>query len=66
MRQLELKGKIEEVVQLNFKENLKQYELNAKIDAILDNIETAIIADNGNPRITTLVKVGVIDFYNIY
>ena len=56
-RQLELKGKAEkEVVQLNFKGNQKQYELNAKVDAVLDAIETANLADNGNPRITTLVN----------
>jgi hypothetical protein len=35
-KQLELKGKTEkEIVQLNYKGNQKQYELNAKTDAIL-------------------------------
>ena len=56
-RQLELKGKADkEVVQLNFKGNQMQYELNAKVDAMLNAIETANLADNDNPRITTLVK----------
>ena len=35
-KQLELKGKTEkEIVQLNYKGNQKQHELNAKTDAIL-------------------------------
>ena len=56
-RQIELKGKTEkEVVQLNFKGNQKQYELNAKVDAILEGIETANGSSNSNPRISTLVK----------
>ena len=56
-RQLELKDKAEkEVVQLNFKGNQKQYKLNTKVDVMLDAIETANLADNGNPRITTLVN----------
>ena len=40
-KQLELKGKTEkEVVQLNYKGNQKQYKLNAKTEAILDDQES--------------------------
>ena len=53
-RQFELKRRAEkEVVQLNFKGSQKQYELNAKVDAMLDAIETANLTDNANPRIAT-------------
>jgi hypothetical protein len=56
-KQLELKGKTEkEVVQLNYKGNQKQYELNAKTDAILDEIEKANSAGSAIPRIAALVQ----------
>lgn len=56
-KQIELKGKTEkEVVQLNYKGNQKQYELNAKIDSILEEIEKSNSRDGQNSRISTLVK----------
>ena len=55
-QQLELKSKTEkEVVQLNYKGNQKQYELNAKLDAILDAVAKANNAENARQRIAALV-----------
>ena len=55
-QQLELKSKIQkEVVQLNYKGNQKQYELNAKLDAILDAVAKANNAENARQRIAALV-----------
>ena len=55
-KQLEQKGKMEkEVVQLNYKGNQKQYEMNANIEGIIDDISRENDRDNKNPRITALV-----------
>ena len=55
-KQIEQRGKTEkEVVQLNYKGNQKQYEMNATIEGILNDISRENDRDNKNPRITTLV-----------
>ena len=55
-KQLEQKGKMEkEVMQLNYKGNQKQYEINANIEGIIDDISRENDRDNKNPRITALV-----------
>ena len=55
-KQLEQKGKMEkEVVQLNCKGNQKQYEMNANIEGIIDDISRENDRDNKNPRITALI-----------
>ena len=55
-KQLEQKGKMEkEVVQLNYKGNQKQYEMNANIEGIIDDIFQENGRDKKNPRITSLV-----------
>ena len=55
-KQLEQKGKMEkEVVQLNSKGNQKQYEMNASIEGIIDDISRENDRVNKNPWITALV-----------
>ena len=55
-KQIEQRGKTEkEVIQLNYKGNQKQYEMNATIEGILNDISRGNDRDNKNPRITTLV-----------
>ena len=48
-KQIDQKSKIDkEVVQLKYKGNQKQFELNAELDAILENIETE--SDHSEPN----------------
>ena len=52
-----LKGKAEkEVVQLKYKGNQKQFELNAERDSILDNIQKENHNSGQNPRIGKLLE----------
>ena len=56
-KEIVLKGKAEkEVVQLKYKGNQKQFELNAEIDSILDNIQKENHNSGQNPRIGKLVE----------
>ena len=54
-KQIEQKSKIDkEVVQLKYKGNQKQFELNAELDAILENIETE--SDHSEPNLALIKK----------
>ena len=44
-----------EVVQLNYKGNQKQYEMNASIEGIIDDISRENDRDNKNSRIAAFV-----------
>ena len=49
-KQIEQKSKIDkEVVQLKYKGNQKQYELNAELDSIIESIE--IESERGEPNL---------------
>ena len=55
-KQIEQKSKIDkEVVQLKYKGNQKQYELNAELDSITESIETE--SERGEPNLPLIKKV---------
>ena len=52
-KQIEQKSKIDkEVVQLKYKGNQKQFELNAELNTIMENIET----NNSKPNLALIKK----------
>ena len=54
-KQIEQKSKIDkEVVQLKYKGNQKQFELNAELDTIIENIET--VSNRSEPNIALIKK----------
>ena len=54
-KQIEQKSKIDkEVVQLKYKGNQKQYELNAELDSIIESIETE--SERGEPNLPLIKK----------
>ena len=54
-KQIEQKSKIDkEVVQLKYKGNQKQYELNAELDSIIESIETE--SERGKPNLPLIKK----------
>ena len=54
-KQIEQKSKIEkEVVQLKYKGNKKQFELNAELDSIIESIETE--SERGEPNLPLIKK----------
>ena len=53
-KQIEQKSKIDKVVQLKYKGNQKQYELNAELDSIIESIETE--SERGEPNLPLIKK----------
>ena len=53
-KQIEQKSKIDKVVQLKYKGNQKQYELNAELDSITESIKTE--SERGEPNLPLIKK----------
>ena len=58
-KEIELRSKAEkEVIQLKYKGNQKQFELNAQVDSIFDSIQAEIPTPDHGARVQKLVKQG--------
>ena len=58
-KEIELRSKAEkEVIQLKYKGNQKQFELNAQVDSIFDSIQAEIPTPDHGARLQKLVKQG--------